>query len=98
MDTFDKDAGHGLMDYVDLKAIRRFVRLCHASSIEAWVAGSMTLAQLPQIWRTDVDVVCVRGAACVKSDEGRFGQVDGSCPSGTGSVDCSHLVVHRTPS
>lgn len=74
IDTFDKDAGDGLMDYVDPKAIRKFVRLCHASSIEAWVAGSITLGQLPQIWRTGVDVICVRGAACVKSDEGRFGR------------------------
>lgn len=76
IDTFDKDAGHGLLDYVDLKGIRRFVRLCHASSIEAWVAGSITLDELPKIWRAGVDVVCVRGAACVKSDKGRFSQVD----------------------
>jgi uncharacterized protein (UPF0264 family) len=76
IDTFDKEAGEGLIDYVDLKGVQKFVRLCHASSIEAWVAGSITLDQLPKIWRTGVDVVCVRGAACVKSDEGRFGQVD----------------------
>ena len=46
---------------------------------QAWVAGSILLEELPGIWATGVDVVCVRGAACAKSNaKGRFGEVDSS--------------------
>jgi len=76
IDTFDKGMGMGLMDYYPLSDIRRFVDKCHSRDLEAWLAGSIGLEELPDLWKTGVDVICVRGAACEKGKgPGRFGEV-----------------------
>ena len=76
IDTFDKGLGYGLLDHYSLADIRRFVRKCHKLKIEAWVAGTIGLEELPGLWDAGVDVICVRGAACKRgSGPGRFGQV-----------------------
>jgi uncharacterized protein (UPF0264 family) len=76
IDTFDKSTGLGLMDYYTLAKIKRFVEKCHDRKLEAWLAGSIGLEELPELWRTGVDVICVRGAACKKgTGPGRFGEV-----------------------
>lgn len=76
IDTFNKLTGKGLLDYCELKDIRRFANECHRSKKEAWIAGSVTIDELPDLWSTGVDVICVRGAACKQSTTGRFGEVD----------------------
>ncbi len=76
IDTFNKLIGKGLLDYCSLNEIGKLVQKLHRQKKQAWVAGSITLEELPSIWETGVDVVCVRGAACAKSDtKGRFGEV-----------------------
>ncbi len=76
VDTFDKGMGMGLMDYYSIADIRRFVKKCHGRKIEAWLAGSIGLEELPGLWEAGVDVICVRGAACKKGNgPGRFGEV-----------------------
>jgi len=76
IDTFHKNIGMGLLDYYSIDQIGSFVETLHALSKEAWIAGSVTLRELPTLWRTGVDVVCVRGAACASSAEkDRFGAV-----------------------
>ncbi len=76
IDTFDKGIGMGLMDYYTVADIRRFAKKCHDRGIEAWLAGSIGLEELPDLWEAGVDVICVRGAACEKgSGPGRFGEV-----------------------
>ena len=48
----------------------------HKIGKEAWIAGSITLEDLPNLWKTGVDVICVRGAACEEgSGKGRFAKV-----------------------
>jgi (5-formylfuran-3-yl)methyl phosphate synthase len=74
IDTFEKRPGHALLDLTDLAEITDFVRSCHAAGVEAWIAGSIKRPQLSDLWATDVDVVCVRGAAC-EGGEGRLGGV-----------------------
>ena len=74
IDTFDKKKGKRLVDYYDYNDIRLFVRACHNRRIEAWIAGSITKEELPFFWETGVDVICVRGAACGKTDD-RMGKV-----------------------
>lgn len=77
VDTFDKTIGMGLMDYYSISDIRRFVKKCHDRKIEAWLAGSITKEELPDLWATGVDIICIRGAACRKGTRlGRFGEVD----------------------
>jgi uncharacterized protein (UPF0264 family) len=39
------------------------------------IAGSITKDQIPTLWKTGVDVICVRGAAC-ESGSGRQGRVN----------------------
>ena len=76
IDTFDKGMGLGLMDYCTVADIKRFVEKCHKRDLEAWLAGSIGLQELPDLWATGVDVICVRGAACEKGKgPGRFGEV-----------------------
>jgi len=76
IDTFKKDIGKGLMDYYSIKELKKFVTDLHKLKKEAWLAGSVTKEQLPDLWKTGVDVICVRGAACEKYEgEARFGSV-----------------------
>jgi (5-formylfuran-3-yl)methyl phosphate synthase len=76
IDTFHKNIGMGLLDYYSIDDIQKFVDALHGLEKDAWVAGSVTLHELPTLWRTGVDVVCVRGAACAPSAEkDRFGAV-----------------------
>ncbi len=73
IDTFNKKRGKCLLDYISLKEIEKFANACHKNRLEAWIAGSITKAQLPKLWKTGIDVVCVRSAAC--EGRGRFGKV-----------------------
>jgi uncharacterized protein (UPF0264 family) len=77
IDTFEKGIGKGLLDYHPPKAIRAWCKLMHMHGKEAWLAGSITLEQLPVLWAAGADVICVRGAACNKDrGKGRFAEVD----------------------
>jgi uncharacterized protein (UPF0264 family) len=76
IDTFNKAIGRGLLDYCSLDEVTRFVRAMHRMKKEAWVAGSISIEEMPALWATGVDVICVRGAACAQgSTRGRFGTV-----------------------
>lgn len=89
IDTFNKSIGKGLLDYATVDEIQALTHALHAEGKEAWIAGSITLRELPALWRTGVDVICVRGAACEQAeDEGRFGPV---------SEDRVHKLVATIP-
>ena len=76
IDTFDKTRGKSLMDYCSVEELGKFVRDLHSLKKEAWIAGSLEKNDLEELWGTNVDVICVRGAACEQRDgEGRFGEV-----------------------
>lgn len=76
IDTFEKSIGKGLLDYASIKEIAAWIRKLHAMGKEAWLAGSITKEELPQLWAAGADVICVRGAACEKQQgAGRFGAV-----------------------
>ena len=75
IDTFNKSFGKGLLDYCKVSDIASFVKECHKIKKEAWIAGSITKEELSDLWNTGVDVICVRGAACMKTKAGRFGEV-----------------------
>lgn len=77
IDTYEKGIGKGILDYYPLAQLAQFVQDLHALGREAWLAGSISRSELPAIWRTHVDVVCVRGAACVAGEgSDRFGVVE----------------------
>lgn len=76
IDTFNKNIGKGLLDYCGLEQLTQFVKDIHSIKKEAWLAGSVSQEQLSDLWKTGVDVICVRGAACEKLEgEARFGEV-----------------------
>lgn len=76
IDTYHKNIGRGLLDYYDLTQLQKFVDDLHAIGMEAWLAGSVTKDEMPGLWKTDVDVICVRGAACEAAEaQHRFGNV-----------------------
>lgn len=76
IDTFFKKNGKRLLDLIDIYEITNFVRVCHKNRFEAWLAGSITEKQLPALWRTGADVICIRGAACIGiKHNGRFGKI-----------------------
>ncbi|MCC6682210.1 MAG: hypothetical protein IT445_15015 [Phycisphaeraceae bacterium] len=77
IDTFNKSIGKGLLDYCTLSDIKAWVQRMHKIKKEAWIAGSITKDELPDLWATGVNVICVRGAACKQVKiSGRFGTVD----------------------
>jgi hypothetical protein len=77
IDTYYKEIGKGLLDYYDLNELAQFVEGVHSVGKEAWLAGSITEDELARLWNTGVDVVCVRGAACVAAEgSGRFGSLE----------------------
>lgn len=76
IDTFEKGIGKGLLDYHDTKAIAKWCKAMHKKGKEAWLAGSISKEQLPELWDAGADVICVRGAACGKKGKGRFAEVD----------------------
>jgi uncharacterized protein (UPF0264 family) len=89
IDTFNKTIGRGLLDYCSLGDITRFVRAMHRMKKEAWIAGSISLEELPSLWATGVDVICVRGSACAAGGaKGRFGKV---------TADAVHRLVVTIP-
>jgi len=75
IDTFNKAIGKTLTDYCTSKEIKALVTQCHRAGKEAWIAGSISKEELPDLWATGVDVICVRGAACEQTGRGRFGEV-----------------------
>jgi uncharacterized protein (UPF0264 family) len=76
IDTFEKGTGKGLLDYVKVKEIAAWIRKLDAIGKEAWLAGSITKEELPELWAAGADVICVRGAACEKHQgAGRFGTI-----------------------
>jgi hypothetical protein len=76
VDTYDKGIGMGLLDYYRLGDLEEFIARCHERGLAAWVGGSIGKDELPGLWATGVDVVCVRGAACEPgTGPGRFGRV-----------------------
>lgn len=76
IDTYRKDIGMGLLDYYSVAQITEFVGRLHDLGKEAWIAGSITRDDLRELWRTRVDVICVRAAACEpRPGRDRFGAV-----------------------
>jgi hypothetical protein len=77
VDTFNKAIGQGLLDYCSLTDIEGLADRLHDQERQLWVSGGITADELPALWETGADVVCVRVAACEKTDKyGRFGEVD----------------------
>ncbi len=76
IDTYNKLIGKSLLDYMSIDDIKKFVDDMHSINKEAWIAGSVQEFELPDLWKTGVDVICVRGAACSTTEgKGRFGTV-----------------------
>lgn len=76
IDTFNKEIGLGLLDYLSLEQVSAFVRALHDIGKEAWTAGSISVEELAKLWNTRVEVVCIREAACEwLSAIGRLGEV-----------------------
>lgn len=75
IDTFSKSIGKGLLDYCTIQDIKDVVSACRKNKKEAWIAGSIMLEELPDLWATGVDAICIRGAACEQKGNGRFGKV-----------------------
>jgi len=67
IDTFNKESKQNkLTRLLTYEEIKNFTRSCHSFNLEAWIAGSITLEEMPKLWKTGVDVICIRGAACIK--------------------------------
>ncbi len=77
IDTFEKSIGMGLLDYCTITDISKLAKELHAAKKQIWVAGSISLEEAKDLWDANVDVICVRSAACKPAKgPGRFGRVD----------------------
>lgn len=76
IDTYEKAIGKGLLDYCSVDDVRRLAQRLRRAKKELWIAGSIQLNELTELWATGVAVICVRGAACASgTTAGRFGRV-----------------------
>ena len=67
IDTFDKSkTKNRLMNLLTYQEIDKFIKICHSFQLEAWIAGSISIDEMPKLWELGVDVICIRGAACIK--------------------------------
>ena len=65
IDTFNKKSkANKLTKLLTSDEIKKFAKKCHSLGLEAWIAGSISLDEMPELWETNVNVICVRGAAC----------------------------------
>jgi len=64
IDTFSKNVGKNLIDYLNYGTLSKIITDCHKVNIECWLAGSLQYEHLKELWKRKVDVICVRGAAC----------------------------------
>jgi hypothetical protein len=71
LDTYEKFHGMGLTKYYSFKEISTFVKNCHKNNLEAWIAGSITIDEMSPLWKTGVNVICIRGSACEKNERQR---------------------------
>lgn len=67
LDTAAKD-GRTLLDHQSADALRAFVTSAHAAGLFAGLAGSLRLAQIPDLRALGADVLGFRGALCHASD------------------------------
>lgn len=75
IDTFTKKSNQNkLTRLLTQVEIRKFVKKCHSLRLEAWIAGSITIDEMPMLWEMGVDVICIRGTACIRGS-GRMGKV-----------------------
>jgi uncharacterized protein (UPF0264 family) len=72
LDTQVKD-GQGLLSWMDLPALERWVERSRGAGLLTAVAGGLQLEDIGRVRVANPDVVGVRGAAC---DGGRDGKVD----------------------
>jgi (5-formylfuran-3-yl)methyl phosphate synthase len=71
LDTFVKD-GTSTFAVLGLSAVERFVSESRALGLRTALAGALALQDLDAACRLDLDVVGVRGAACVGGRSGRI--------------------------
>lgn len=71
-DTFEK-RGQTLVDALPIRVLRDFIDWLHVSRRFVALAGSLRLAQIPDLVKLWPDILAVRSAACVG---GRQGHVD----------------------
>lgn len=82
IDTFEKKSQNNkITKLLTYKEIVLFVKKCHSFRIEAWIAGSITIDEMPALWKTGVDVICIRGSACVGMSS-RMNSVSGEAVKG----------------
>lgn len=90
LDTAGKD-GRTLRDHVSESALRAFIGDAHAAGLFAGLAGSLRLAQVPELLALEPDVLGFRGALCRASD--RRGSLD---PAALAAVRNAIPVPART--
>ncbi len=74
IDTWKKGGGRSLLDLVKIDRLRSWIDLLHQNNIRIALAGSLTLAQIRELWPLQLDWFALRGALC--QSEQRNNQLD----------------------
>lgn len=64
-----------LLDFLSPSEIMSFTSQIHQQKKEVWIAGRIGAEDLPELWKTGIDVICVRQAACEIDDSNPLGNV-----------------------
>ena len=72
LDTAKKDSG-SLIDFLDIKTLKNFVRIAEKRGVLSGLAGSLKIENISTLLDLDPDVMGFRGVLC--GNEGREGAI-----------------------
>jgi len=75
VDTFTKDAGKNLLDYLPMREVELVCKLCRSSGVQTALAGSLRVEDIRKLLFLRPDWIAVRGAACDGGREGAISEV-----------------------
>ncbi len=63
LDTYEKHTGRRYRDFYTVEDTSKLAQMAHHRRIELWIAGSISLEEVPALVKAKVDVICFGGAA-----------------------------------
>ena len=85
LDTAKKDSG-SLIDFLDIKTLKNFVRIAEKRGVLSGLAGSLKIENISTLLDLDPDVMGFRGVLC--GNEGREGDICAESLSGFHKIFC----------
>lgn len=71
LDTYEKHTDKAYRDFYTVEDTTKLAWMAHEMGIELWIAGSISVKEVPALVKAEVDVICFGGAARHQSGQRR---------------------------